>query len=66
MNNHNKKLYEFAQVYAAIVCRNDELTSSLTWLDNLHIDSESFILLAESNPILLKIYFIHILLTFMY
>ena len=28
-------------------------------------DSEVFILSAEINPILLKIYFIHILLTFM-
>ena len=36
---------------AAIICHNDELSLSLTWLDCLQLDSEGFILLAESkNP----------------
>ena len=48
------------------ICYNDELSLSSTWLDCLHLDSEDFILLAESNQIFLKISFILILLTFMY
>ena len=54
------------QIYAAIICHNDELSSSLTFLDCLQIDSYVFILLSESNQVLLKFYFILILLTFMY
>ena len=48
---------------SAIICHNDELSLSLTWLDSLQIDWEGFILLEESNQILLKIYPILILLT---
>ena len=51
---------------ATIICHYDELNLSLTFLDCLQIDSEDFILFAENNQILVKIYFIPILLTFMY
>ena len=51
------------QIYTAIICHNDEPSSSFTWLDT---DSDVFILLSESNQAaLLKIYFILILLTVM-
>ena len=43
--------------YVRIICHNDDLCLSLTWLDCVF---------AEINQILLNIYFIHILLTFMY
>ena len=43
-----------------------ELSSILSWLDCLLTDLEVFILFAEINQIILKIYFIPILLTFMY
>ena len=43
-----------------------ELSSTLTGPDCLQRDSEGFILLAESNQILLKIDLILILLIFMY
>ena len=49
-----------------IICQNDNLSLSLTWLDCFQIDSGFFILFAEINQILLKIYFIHNLWTFMY
>ena len=49
---------------AAIICHNDEL--SLSWIYCLQTDSEVFILFAGISQILLKIYFIPILLTFMY
>ena len=52
-------------IIAAIICHNDELSLNLTWLYFLQIDSEGFILLAESNQTVLKIYFILSLLTFM-
>ena len=54
------------QYIAVTVCQNDKLSSSLTWLDCLQINSEGFILLAESNQILLRISFILIPLNFMY
>ena len=55
------------QIYTAIICHNDEPSSSFTWLDCLQTDSDVFILLSESNQAaLLKIYFILILLTVMY
>ena len=43
---------------------NFNLSLSLTWLDCFQIDSGDFILFAEINQILLKIYFIPIILTF--
>ena len=58
--------YSILQYIAVIICQNDKLSSSLTWLDCLQIDSGGFILLAESNQILLRISFILIPLTFMY
>ena len=61
---------EFGQknqkIFAAIICHNDELSSSFSWLDCLPTHSEVFILFAEINPLLLKISFISILLTFTY
>ena len=58
------ELFDDLDLNAAIICHNDEL--SLSWLDCLLTDSEVFILFAEINQILLKIYFFPILLTFMY
>jgi hypothetical protein len=55
----------FICIIAAIICHNDELSSILTWLDCLHIDLEGFTLFPENNQILLKIYFILLLSTFM-
>ena len=49
--------------YTAIICNNE---LSLSWPVCLLTDSEVFILYAESSQILLKIYLILILLTFMY
>jgi hypothetical protein len=43
-----------------------EFEFHLTWLDCLLITSEGFIFFAEITQILLKIYFIPIILTFMY
>ena len=43
-----------------------EFKFKLSWLDCLLTDSKVFILSAEINQIILKIYFIPILLTFMY
>ena len=47
-------------------CHNDELSSSLSWVDCLLTDSEVFILFAENSQILLKISVVPIYLTFMY
>ena len=46
-------------IIAAIICHNNELSLNLnlTWLYFLQIDSEYFILLAESNQTVLKTYF---------
>ena len=48
-----------------IICHNNELSSSLRWLDCLQTDSEVFVLSAEINQILLKNSFIPTLLIFM-
>ena len=50
----------------AIMCRNDELSSTMSWVGCLLKDSKLFILFAENNQILLKIYVIPNLLTFIY
>ena len=52
------------ELNATVICHNDRWVR--VWLDCLRIDSEGFMLLAESNQILLKISFILILLTFIY
>ena len=49
-----------------ILCRNDELCSMMSWVGCLLKDSKLFILFAENNQILLKIYVIPNLLTFIY
>ena len=49
-----------------IMCRNDELSSTMSWVDCLLKGSELFILFAENSQILLKISDIPILLTFIY
>ena len=48
------------------MCRNDELSSTMSWVGCLQKDSELFILFAENSQILLKIYFNAILLSFIY
>ena len=48
------------------MCRNDELSSTISWVGCLLKDSELFILFAENRQFLLKISVIHILLTFIY
>ena len=48
------------------MCRNDELSSTMSWVGCLLKDSELFILFAENSQILLKISVIPILLTFIY
>ena len=54
-------------MFATIICQNDELSSSLSlsWLDCLLTDSEVSFLFAEINQILLKFFFIPIPLNFM-
>ena len=49
-----------------IMCRNDELSLTMSWVGCLLKDSELFILFAENSQILLKISVITILLSFMY
>ena len=49
-----------------IMCRNDELSSTMSRVGCLPKDSELFILFAEDCQILLKISVIPIILTFMY
>ena len=53
--------FRAVETSVAIICHNDELSSSLGWLDCLLTDSEVFILSAEISQLLLKIYFIPIL-----
>ena len=52
----------FPVIFVTTMCRNDEFSSMMSLLP----DSELFILFAENSQILLKIYVIPILLTFMY
>ena len=47
-----------------IMCRNDELSSTMSWVGCLLKDTELFILFAENSQILLKISVIPILLIF--
>ena len=49
-----------------IVFHNDVLSQMMIWVGYLLKDSELFILFAENSHIILKIYVILILLTFMY
>ena len=54
------------QICVTIMCRHDELSSTMSWVGCLLKDSELFILFAENNQILLKISVFFILLTFIY
>ena len=54
------------QSFVAIICRNDELSSTMSWVGCLLKDSDLFILIAENSQNLLKISVIPILLTFIY
>ena len=54
------------EYYVTIMCRNDELSLTMSWVFFLLKDSELFILFAENSQILFKISVIPILLTFMY
>ena len=47
------------------MCRNDELSLMMSWIDYLLLDSELFILFAENSQIFIKISAIPTLLTFM-
>ena len=47
------------------MCRNDVLSSTMSWVGCLLPNSELFILFAENSQILFKISVIPILLTFM-
>ena len=49
-----------------IMCRNDELSSTMSWVGSLLKDSELFILFLENSQILLNFFVIPILLTFVY
>ena len=53
------------KTHVTIMCRNDELSSTMSWVGYL-TDSALFILFAENSQILLKISVIPILLIFMY
>ena len=57
---------KLVESYVTIMCRNDELNSTLSWVGCLLKDSELLILFAENSQILLKISVIPILLTFIY
>ena len=48
------------------MCRNDELSSTMSWVGCLLTDSELFVLFAENSQIFLKISGIPIILTFTY
>ena len=52
--------------YVTIMCRNDELSWTMSWVGCLLTDLDLFILFAENSQILLKIFVIPVLLTFMY
>ena len=49
-----------------IMCCDDELSSTMSWVGCLLKDSELFVLFVENSKILLKISIIPIFLTFMY
>jgi len=53
-------------MFLTIMCHNDELSSTMSWVGWLLKDSELFILFAENRQIRLKISVIPILLTFIY
>ena len=54
------------QPFVTIMCRNDELSSTMGWVGCLLTDSELFIILAENSQILLKISVISIILIFIF
>ena len=62
LDGENKSLINIVE----IMCRNDELSSTMSWVGCLLKDLELFILFAENSQILLKISVIPILLTFIY
>ena len=63
MSNANSARLE---TIVTIICRNDELSSTMSWVGCLLKDSELFILFAENIQILLKASVIPILLIFIY
>ena len=71
LHSYNRSIICFHEFWiyktcVTIMCRNDELSSTMSWVGGLLKDSELFILFAENSQILLKISFIPILLTFIY
>ena len=63
MSNANSARLE---TIVTIMCHNDELSSTMSWVGCLLKDSKLFILFAENSQILLKISVILNLLTFIY
>ena len=61
-----REIRKFNIEIESIICRNDELSSTMSWVGCLLKDSKVFILFAENSQILHKISAISILLTFMY
>ena len=56
----------YYEVCVSIICCNDELSLTMSWVGCLLKDSEIFILFAENSQILVKISVISIFLTLMY
>ena len=72
-NNTSYSIYVFSmwikiqqQNIVTVICRNDELSWTMSWVGCLLIDSVLFILFAENSQILLKISVTPILLIFIY
>ena len=63
---HRWHQQHLGETFVTIMCPNDELSSTMSWVGCLLKDSELFILFAENSQILLKISVIPILLTFIY
>ena len=61
-----RALPEYMPSCVTVMCGNDELNSTMTWVGCLLKDTELFIQFAENSQILLKISVIPILLTFIY
>ena len=66
IETHPLEVHDVVFAIVTIMCRNDELSSTMSRVGCLPKDSELFILFAEDCQILLKISVIPILLTFIY
>ena len=61
-----RSMQDYFMLSVTIMCRNDELRSTMSWVGYLLKDSVLFVLFAENSQILLKISVIPILLAFIY